>query len=128
MKKNCMCGSKKKYIDCCKPLHDGLTACKTPKELLLSRYSAYALGITSYIINTTHNKFEKDINKWNNEILEFSRQYKFLGVKVYEINNLGSTAIINFKAKLQKNEKDASFTERSLFIKDNGIWYYQKSL
>lgn len=49
----CPCGSDS-YAECCRPLHDGLREADTAVELMRSRYSAYALGLSNYVWRTWH--------------------------------------------------------------------------
>ena len=48
----CPCCSGEKYSLCCKKYHDGEIA-KTPTLLMKSRFSAYALSLPKYIMETT---------------------------------------------------------------------------
>ena len=48
----CPCHSKKRYADCCGPLHKGTRPAATPEELMRSRYSAFALGEVDYLAKT----------------------------------------------------------------------------
>ncbi len=69
------CGSLKKYKKCCKPFHDKITFPKTALELMKSRYSAFAVANSDYIIFTTHQNnpdFTTDLKSWTNDILNFS--------------------------------------------------------
>jgi SEC-C motif-containing protein len=42
------------YDACCGPLHRGEAQAETPEQLMRSRYSAYALGLTDYVWRTWH--------------------------------------------------------------------------
>ncbi len=122
----CPCGSDLKYKKCCKLFHDG----KIPKnalELMRSRYSAYALHVTSYIIDTTHKKnidFNEDKVSWAHEIEDFSNQTRFVKLKVIDYKDGDIEAFVTFKASLFSVDFDTSFTETSKFIKEDGRWYY----
>ena len=62
----CPCGSKKKYKKCCAIYHKGALA-PSALALMKSRYSAYAIGNSDYIIKTTHPEnidYTLDINSW----------------------------------------------------------------
>ena len=76
----CPCGSQKKYKKCCKPFHDNITFPKTALELMKSRYCAFAVEKSEYIISTTHKDnvdFKNDIKSWTKDILDFSKNTKF---------------------------------------------------
>jgi SEC-C motif domain protein len=49
----CPCGADL-YDACCGPLHRGEVQASTPEQLMRSRYSAYALGLTDYVWRTWH--------------------------------------------------------------------------
>lgn len=119
---NCPCHSGKTYDDCCKPYHNG-KAPPTALALMRSRYSAYALSLTEYIIETTHPKsvyFEKDRVKWAEAILQFARETRFVGL---EILAYGETWV-HFHARLMKNKSPFSLKEKSHFEKVDGKWLY----
>jgi SEC-C motif-containing protein len=123
----CFCHSGLNYSECCEPFHKKIKLPNTPKELMRSRYSAYALGLADYIIDTTHPEsplFEKNIEKWNRSILEFSNSTRFIGL---DIENESDNKV-TFFAILNTLGKDTSFRERSLFKKEDGKWLYVKPL
>lgn len=118
----CPCFSGKKYDKCCQVYHNGRLP-PTPEALMRSRYSAYALGLADYIIDTTHYKnlaFESNRDAWKREILNFSEKTEFISLEVKEAQ--GDQVI--FTAFLRQDGQDASFTERSLFKKEEGKWQY----
>ena len=126
----CPCGSKILYKDCCKPLHLG----KLPKnalELMRSRYSAYALCLSDYIILTTHPEnpqFCTDRSTWRQKISEFCVNTKFEKLEVLDFQEKDNRATVLFVAHLTQNEKDISFKERSLFEKLDDRWLYKNGL
>ncbi|HEV7173757.1 YchJ family protein [Pedococcus sp.] len=50
----CPCGRGASYTGCCGPLHEGQRAASTAEELMRSRYAAYVVGDTSYLLRTWH--------------------------------------------------------------------------
>jgi len=61
----CPCKSGQKYKKCCKTFHDGEFP-KTALLLMKSRFSAYAIGLSDYIIETTyktHENFKNPVGK-----------------------------------------------------------------
>jgi SEC-C motif-containing protein len=126
----CPCNSGKKYKKCCKQIHDGILNPQNALELMISRYSAYAVHRCDYIIQTTHKtneQFMHDINHWFDEIAEFSRNTIFVGLKILDYNEMNEEAYVTFQAKLQQNGNHFSLTEQSRFIKENEKWYYQQA-
>ncbi|AXH10992.1 hypothetical protein CP960_10730 [Malaciobacter halophilus] len=122
----CICGSDKKYKKCCKELHDGKPA-KTALELMRSRYSAFALCKVDYIIKTTHYEnpeFTLNKKRWQNDIFNFCSYTDFKNLEILESEDGQEESFVTFKATLYQNNLDASFTEKSRFLKVDGNWYY----
>ena len=66
----CPCQSGLRYKRCCRPLHQGAPA-PSPEALMRSRYSAYALGLVDYIIDTTlpaGPHWQADRSAWASEL------------------------------------------------------------
>jgi SEC-C motif-containing protein len=125
---NCPCKSGKQYEVCCKPFHMGKNP-DTALQLMRSRFAAYALSLSQYIMDTTHRanpQFDNNSIKWAKHISEFSSQTEFVGLDILDSKEKGSTATVTFVAHLIQDEKDASFTEKSTFEKVNGRWLYVK--
>jgi SEC-C motif-containing protein len=92
-----------------------------------SRYSAYALNLADYIIDTTHPlspMYEKNKVKWIHSIDHFHKTTQFQGLVIE--NEEGDK--VTFRAILSTLGKDTSFVEKSLFSKENGKWFYIKPL
>lgn len=118
----CPCGSGIKYKKCCRPLHQGAIA-PTPEAMMRSRYSAYALGRTEYILKTTHPEgehFESDTAAWVLDVEDFSRNTRF--EKLTILATEGDS--VTFHVSLFAGDKDISFTERSEFRQHEGRWKY----
>lgn len=49
----CPCGRGQRYAECCEPLHAGEPA-PTAERLMRSRYSAFALGLVAYLLDSWH--------------------------------------------------------------------------
>lgn len=123
----CPCASKALYHKCCKQYHDG-TPAEDALHLMRSRFSAYVLGLADYIIDTTHQdhpEFSNDRSKWKVSIESFSRSTSFEHLTINEFVDGEDTATVSFTAHLRQGENDASFAERSLFVKENDRWLYK---
>jgi SEC-C motif-containing protein len=123
----CPCGSGNKYKKCCQPFHKGSFA-KTSLELMRSRYVAYIISNSNYIIKTTHINnpdFTIDTSKWSDDILEFCTHSSFEKLDILEYIDGKEESFVKFKVKLTINGKDESFVEKSKFLKNkNGMWQY----
>jgi SEC-C motif domain protein len=119
----CPCHSGTNYDKCCGPYHSNLRSPATPLELMRSRYSAYALDLAEYIIETTHPKsplYEKSRSDWLHYIHEFHKTTTFEGLIIESYDETHVT----FFAILKTDSKDTSFREKSLFKKFKGLWRY----
>ena len=126
-KKDCPCCSGLSYEQCCQRYHQG----SLPENALIlmrSRFAAYAIHDADYMIKTTHKKnsgFQEDLVKWKKEILRFTRETDFIGLKIFDFTDGGTYATVTFNAHLCQSEKDTSFTEKSFFEKVEGQWLYR---
>lgn len=122
----CPCGSLKKYKKCCKTFHDGVLP-SSALELMKSRYSAYSAHQADYIIATTHNTnkdFKNDTNSWKRDILDFCENTKFEKLEIIDFIDGVEESFVTFKASLNQQNQDVSFTEKSRFLKEHGKWMY----
>lgn len=122
----CLCCSGKQYAHCCKPFHQGQWPA-TALELMRSRFSAYALGLSDYIIQTIHpgsHQYKHDARQWAEEIAQFSANTEFKKLEILQFHENKRFATVTFVAHLTQMGKDTSFTERSHFEKVKGKWLY----
>jgi SEC-C motif-containing protein len=122
----CPCRSGKKYKRCCRPFHEG-DAAPTPEALMRSRYAAYALGLVDYVLATTAPGgpgSHPDRDRWRSEVAEFSRRTRFVGLEVVGSGSEGDAGWVHFRAILEQGTADASFGERSGFVRRDGRWLY----
>ncbi len=118
----CPCGSKIKYKQCCQKYHKGAKA-ENALVLMKSRYTAYLLGNATYIIKTTHPQnpdYEEDHHAWRAKIKAFSRENKFLNLKIESFLEEKELAYVTFVATLENGK----LREKSTFAKISGEWRY----
>ena len=123
---SCPCYSGKPYANCCHKYHNGILP-ENALVLMRSRYSAYALGLADYIIETTHPQsphFVLDKKQWLYQIRAFSRQTNFDGLEILETQTSDDEAFVAFVAHLSKDNVDLTFTEKSRFLKHGLAWKY----
>lgn len=126
----CPCYSGWGYTACCAPYHGGRKA-ENALILMRSRYTAYALHEYKYIIDTTHPKsplYLKDTKLWLNQIQSFSINTQFIKLEILDSTLGEHESYVTFKAYLKQGTSDASFTERSRFLKENGQWFYYEAV
>jgi len=115
------------YTKCCKPFHDGDRA-PNALQLMRSRYSAYALTLPRYIIDTTHPSnpaVKESLVQWTGEIIYFCEHTKFEKLEILNFQDGDQEAYVTFTAHLSQDGVDNTFTEKSRFEKMNGKWHYQ---
>lgn len=122
----CPCLRGAPYRACCQPLHDGAPA-PNPEALMRSRYAAYAGGVCSYILDTTdpagpHAQAHR--GRWLREVRAFCEETEFVGLDVLEHREDGDEGFVTFRARLRQRGRDASFVERSRFVREGGRWLY----
>jgi len=99
---------------------------KTALDLMKSRYSAFVVNDTNYIIKTTHKEnsdYTSDINSWKQSISNFSNNSEFRKLEIIEFID-DKVSYVTFKATIFQNNIDCSFMEKSRFVKENGVWLY----
>jgi len=96
-----------------------------------SRYSAYFLGNTKYIIKTTHPQnidFQEDINLWEKDLKEFSKNFTFEKLTIIEFIESEPLSYVTFRAQINCDGQDHTFTEKSSFKKINHCWKYLEAV
>jgi peptide deformylase len=122
----CPCSSGNPYVKCCEPFHLG-KAPETALQLMRSRYSAYALSVIDYVIETTHPgspQYSENKSQWAKAISEFCAHTEFRKLEILGSQERGTFGTVTFVAHLFQKGKDVSYTERSYFEKINGRWLY----
>ena len=118
----CPCGSNYPYAQCCELLHLGLDHATTAEALMRSRYSAYVLRLSEYIVQTWHiSTRPQDLD------LSEDTQTKWLGLNVI-CNFSGEQpdeAFVEFVAKYKVGGQGAQrLHETSRFVRENDRWLY----
>lgn len=92
-----------------------------------SRYSAFAVNDSNYIIKTTHPQnpdYSENKTQWRDSILTFSKNSDFKNLTILDFNEGEDEAYVTFNVTIFQNEKDIGFTEKSKFFKLNNAWLY----
>lgn len=123
----CPCGRDAKLKRCCGRIHEGAPA--TPPELVRARYTAFVLGKVRFLIDTTHPSaphHQEDRAAWRAELQEYCRRVSFAGLAIHghEVDEANGEAFVTFTVTMRLDGQDASFSERSRFLRDGNRWRY----
>ena len=117
--KNCFCGSDRPFSRCCGPLLKGEIAANSPEKLMRSRYSAYVMAATDYLIATTHITTRTNLSA--KEIEQWAKSNRWQKLEIIH----SETFIVEFKAHFtDRSGKKQVHHEKSKFAYENEKWYY----
>lgn len=127
MSQLCHCGSQKSYETCCEPYILGKKNAPTAEALMRSRYSAYVVVATDYLIQTTHTSTRSNFSATEIENWAKTSEWE----KLELISRMWGGAEnkkgeVEFKAHyLDKNKNEVVHHELSYFAQEtDGKWYY----
>ncbi len=116
----CPCGSTRPYAECCAPLHDGRTDAPTAEALMRSRFSAFALGDTAYLLRTWHPRTRPDQ-------LTLDPRQRWFRLDVVDTERgglLDNTGTVEFHAHYRYDGRADTLRERSRFSREDSRWVY----
>lgn len=115
----CPCGAGASYEACCGRWHSGGVA-PDAATLMRSRYSAYVLGDSAYLLATWHpNTRPASLD------LDGEPRPKWLGLEVKAHRAIGpEQATVEFVARYKVNGRAFRMHETSRFTREAGHWYY----
>lgn len=125
----CPCGSQSHYVDCCEMYLRGKASAPTAESLMRSRYSAYSKGDVEYLIQTQYPKKRKKIDR--QMLLKTIENTHWMGLTVLKTQKGGADdrrGIVEFVAQyrgLALTDPIYQLHERSRFVKEDGLWFYQ---
>ncbi|MDH7944833.1 YchJ family metal-binding protein [Pseudohongiella sp. SYSU M77423] len=118
----CPCDSGKRYSICCGSLHAGKEFARTAKQLMRSRYSAFAIGgLGDYLLQTWHPDTRPAVSA---EQLG-AKDTDWIRLEILDANQSGVTAMVEFKAHWRDETGRVQIHhERSRFLRIKGRWFY----
>lgn len=121
----CPCDSGESYADCCQPLHRQKVRAQTAEHLMRSRYTAYALKLIDYLVETTHpsqrtQKLRQAITDWAAQA-DFGRLEIIATWQGRASDNIGK---VEFIAHYRQQGKELRLHERSRFKRYRREWTY----
>ncbi len=121
---SCPCGSALPLTQCCGQYHDGQRPA-TAEALMRSRYSAYALGLIDYLLQTTLPAQQAGLDR--QAISVWSQSSEWLGLEVESHEPQAGNpahAYVTFVARWRDAQGEHSHRERSAFVVCNGDWFF----
>lgn len=118
----CRCDSGKPFARCCGPFLSGREQARTPKQLMRSRYTAYALGgHGDYLLKTWH---PSTLGPLSAEILD-EVTLDWRGLEILDEDQKGDRGRVDFKATyVDADGKSHIHHEHSAFLRVKGKWLY----
>jgi len=116
----CPCGSGARYTDCCGRYHAGPLHLQAPtaEALMRSRYSAFVLARTDYLLATWHASTRPTLEA--NE-----PGLTWLGLEVRRNAVVDADhAIVEFVARSKLAGRARRLHEISRFVREDGRWFY----
>ncbi len=113
----CPCGGGH-YASCCGRWHRGAPA-PTAAELMRSRYSAYAMGLSDYLAATWHPRTRPPLAE-----LQEDSAARWLGLELRAAQEHGDEATVEFVARYKTGGRAHRLHEVSRFLREQGRWFY----
>lgn len=116
---NCPCGSGRVLETCCGPFHTGEPA-PDAERLMRSRYSAFALGLETYLLATWHPGTRPAALE-----LDATPRPHWIGLTIKSHTRLDDDhATVEFIARYKLNGRAFKLHETSRFERVDGRWLY----
>jgi SEC-C motif-containing protein len=118
--RHCPCGTGLPLAECCGRLHDGSVTAATAEQLMRSRYSAFALGDTVYLLTTWHPTTRP-------RTLDLDHDVRWTGLDVLATTGgslLSGEGTVEFRAHYVRGGGAGFQHENSRFVREGGRWRY----
>lgn len=117
----CPCGNPSAYARCCGRYHAGSAHLQAPdaSALMRSRYSAYVLGLSDYLLVTWHASTRPA------SLQTEPAELKWLGLEVrrHTVQD-ADHATVEFIARSKLGGRANRLHETSRFVREDGRWFY----
>lgn len=124
--KPCPCCSGKLFSSCCSQFLAGKAVPKTVKQLMRSRYAAFALGgYGDYLLNTWHPDTAPAVTAADLGSVDSN----WSGLEILSSTQQGDHGTVDFCARfLDEHGQVQTHRENSQFVRIKGRWYYLEPL
>ncbi|MGV8968903.1 MAG: YchJ family protein [Microbacteriaceae bacterium] len=116
----CPCDPAEVYRSCCGPFHSGSALALTAERLMRSRYSAYVVGDSRYLLATWHPSTRP-------RSLDLTADAGWRGLTILGTRKgglLDNRGTVEFEAVYAGGSQH----ENSTFVKEDGFWFYVAAL
>ncbi|AXE25280.1 hypothetical protein C0216_19145 [Streptomyces globosus] len=116
----CPCGLPAAYADCCGRFHSGAGQAPTAELLMRSRFSAFAVGDTSYLMRSWHPATRPDR-------LDLDPEQRWVKLDILGTDRGGlfeTEGSVEFRAHYREGRHTGSLHENSAFSREGGAWVY----
>ncbi|MGC5334144.1 YchJ family protein [Micromonospora sp. DT62] len=120
----CPCGAGQPYAGCCGRLHRGEADAATAEALMRSRYSAFAVGDTAYLLRSWHSSTRPGA-------LDLDPGQRWTSLEILDTDRGGlfdATGTVEFRAHHRAGGQPGTQSERSRFVREDGRWVYLDAL
>ena len=117
----CPCCSGRSYQGCCQPLHIGDLSASSAEQLMRSRYSAFCVANSNYLMTTLHPDYRTDGEE--TALRHTIQQTRWLGLKIIQHTPGFEVATVEFVA-FHGGQPFEQLHELSRFVKQEGQWLY----
>lgn len=116
----CPCGSGHPFLQCCAPLIEGGRPASTPQALMRSRYTAFCLQKSDYLLASWHSS-----TRPASLDLQDPPTAKWIGLTILKAPPpIDETGQVEFLARYRVEGRGHRLHERSHFVREGGRWYY----
>ena len=115
----CPCDPARSYAKCCERFHAGVNA-PDAESLMRSRYSAYVLQLSDYLMATWHAD-----TRPTDALIADATTPKWIHLDIRRHESTGEhSAIVEFIARYRLGGRAERMHELSRFVEEDGRWYY----
>ncbi|MFJ5551696.1 YchJ family protein [Streptomyces sp. NPDC093225] len=116
----CPCGLPADYASCCGRFHSGAQQAPTAELLMRSRFSAFAVGDTAYLMRSWHSTTRPGR-------LELDPDQRWVRLEILGAERGGlfeTEGAVEFRAHYREGGHTGSLHENSSFAREGGAWVY----
>ncbi len=117
----CYCDLDTDYSQCCEPFHNGSQNAPTAQTLMRSRYSAYVLQNTDYLLATWYKSTRPKAIDFSQENVTWQK-LEILHTKKGDVKD--DKGRVEFNAFYEQDGQSLVMHEISRFKKFGGKWFY----